>query len=84
MIKNRNIAISAFSHIGASLNIIYIHISSLRVCAHDDYRSWIVSNVKEDTACRQSPPTVGKSVVKSRNSTIRREDQQLYDNAVGE
>ena len=31
-----------------------------------------------------SPETVAKSVVKSRGSTIRREDQQLYNNAVGE
>ena len=32
---------------------------------------------------RQSPIVSTKNLHKSRNSTIRREDQQLYDNAIG-
>ena len=48
------------------------------------FRSWTVSNPEEDVIERKSSPeTVAKSVVKTRGSTIRREDQQLYDNAVG-
>ena len=32
---------------------------------------------------RQSPTVSTQNLHKSRNSTIRREDQQLYDNAIG-
>ena len=48
-------------------------------------RSWLLAN-SEDDEIRKSPPvttTQNLHVRKPRGSTIRREDQQLYDNAIG-
>ena len=46
------------------------------------FRSFTLFNNEE--APKQTSPTASNSVIAPRNATLRPEDQQLYDNAIGE
>lgn len=60
---------------------------SLSLCSfYVMYRSWAVEKdeeVDDKHPSASSSQSAAMSVIKSRGSTIRREDQQSYDSAVG-
>lgn len=59
------------------------HVQLVLSCSLLQLRSWLLANSEDE---RKSPPvttTQNLHVRKPRGSTMRREDQQLYDNAIG-
>ena len=61
----------------SSLSLLPLHPPDL-----PPFRSFTLFNNEE--APKQTSPTTSNSVVAPRNTTLRPEDQQLYDNAIGE